>query len=151
MIIVLLKYIIRKIRYIHYIVQIENKYKVSISYNSNLTGHKENIYIGENTRINNGANFRFKKGKIHIGKNVRIAQNVSLLAGSYSLQKGNRFKSIEGFIKIGDNVWLGANVVIMPNVIIGANSVVGSNSVVTKDIPENEVWAGVPARFIRHL
>lgn len=55
----------------------------------------------------------------------------------------------KGKIHIGKNVWLGDNVVVMPGVSIGENSIVGANSVVTKDIPDNVVAAGVPAKVIR--
>ena len=54
-------------------------------------------------------------------------------------------------VKIGDNVWLGAGVIINPGVTIGDNSVIGSGSVVTKDIPEDSIFAGNPAKFIRKI
>lgn len=56
-----------------------------------------------------------------------------------------------GKIEVCENVHIGCNTVICKPVRIGANSVVGAASVVTKDIPDNEVWAGNPARFIRKL
>ena len=54
-------------------------------------------------------------------------------------------------VKIGDNVWIGMNSCILPGVEIGNNSIIGSGSVVTKNIPENEIWVGNPAKFIRKL
>ena len=48
-----------------------------------------------------------------------------------------------------DNCFIGANTVICNPVTIGANSVVGAGSVVTKDIPDNEIWGGNPAHFIK--
>ncbi len=53
--------------------------------------------------------------------------------------------------KIGDNVQLGANVVIIGGVNVGNNVIVGAGSVVVKDIPDNCVVAGNPARIIRHI
>ena len=50
---------------------------------------------------------------------------------------------------IGDNVWVGDNVTILPNVHIGNGCVVGSNSVVTKDIPDNCIAVGIPAKVIK--
>lgn len=50
---------------------------------------------------------------------------------------------------IGDNVWVGDNVTILPNVHIGNGCVIGSNSVVTKDIPDNCIAVGIPARVIK--
>ena len=49
---------------------------------------------------------------------------------------------------IGDNVTLGANVVIIGNITIGNNVIVGAGSVVTKDIPDNSIVVGNPARII---
>ena len=47
-----------------------------------------------------------------------------------------------------DDVWIGANCVIMPGIVIGKCAVVGANSLVNRNIGENEVWSGNPARLI---
>ena len=52
--------------------------------------------------------------------------------------------------KIGDRVWIGANVTVLKGVTIGDNAVIGAGSVVTKDIPENAIAVGVPAKVIRY-
>ncbi len=49
---------------------------------------------------------------------------------------------------IGDNCFLGNSVIVLPNTTIGSNIVIGAGSVVTKNIPDNTVWAGNPARHI---
>ena len=54
-------------------------------------------------------------------------------------------------VRIRRNVWVGANVTILPGVTIGENAVIGAGSVVTKDVPDNAVVAGNPARLIRYL
>lgn len=54
-------------------------------------------------------------------------------------------------ITIGDNVWTGGNAVVMMGVTIGRNAVIGAGSVVTKDIPDNAVAVGNPARVIRYI
>jgi acetyltransferase-like isoleucine patch superfamily enzyme len=51
-------------------------------------------------------------------------------------------------VVLEDDVWLGAGVVVTPGVTIARGAVVGANAVVTKDVPEYEIWAGVPARRI---
>ena len=52
-------------------------------------------------------------------------------------------------IKIGNNVFVGCHSIIMPGVNIGNDVVVGAGSIVTKDIPDGQVWAGNPAKFIK--
>ena len=52
-------------------------------------------------------------------------------------------------VVIEDDVWLGTHVVVLPGVTIGKGAIIGASSVVTKDIPAYEVWAGVPAKFIK--
>ena len=54
-------------------------------------------------------------------------------------------------IIIGKNVWIGSNATIAPGVTIGDNAVIGAGAVVTKDIPENAVAVGVPAKVIKYI
>lgn len=54
-------------------------------------------------------------------------------------------------VSIGDNVWLGSRVTVLKGVSIGRNSVVAAGSVVTRDVPENTIVAGNPAKVIRQL
>lgn len=54
-----------------------------------------------------------------------------------------------GKVHIKENAFIGCNSVICNAVTIGKNAIVGAGSMVTKDIPDNEVWAGNPARFIK--
>lgn len=56
-----------------------------------------------------------------------------------------------GAIHIGDNNFIGARTMINPGVSIGHNCVIAANSVVTKNIPSNQVWGGVPAKFIMDI
>ena len=54
-------------------------------------------------------------------------------------------------IHIGQNVWIGAGAIILPGVTIGDNSVIAAGSVVTKDVPENSVFGGNPAKFMKYI
>lgn len=54
-------------------------------------------------------------------------------------------------ITIGDNVYIGNNVIILPGVQIGSNVIVGAGSVITKNIPDNVIIAGNPARIIKGI
>ena len=53
-----------------------------------------------------------------------------------------------GSIILKDNCFIGAESIILPNITVGENAIVAAGSVVTKSIPCNEVWGGVPAHFI---
>jgi len=90
---------------------------------------------------------------IRIGDRVRIGHDVSLLTvdhhvGSEAMRSGPRKY---GPIEIGDGAWLASRVVVLPGVRIGAGAVVGAGSVVTRDVPDNTLVAGTPARVVRRL
>ena len=54
-------------------------------------------------------------------------------------------------VVIGDNVWIGAHSTILAGVTVGKNAVIAAGSVVTKNVPENAVVAGVPAKVIKNI
>ncbi|TDK42040.1 acyltransferase [Algoriphagus formosus] len=54
-------------------------------------------------------------------------------------------------ISIGRNVFIGAHVIILKGVTIGDNSIIGAGSVVSKDVPENQIWVGNPAKFVKFV
>lgn len=58
---------------------------------------------------------------------------------------------IEKSVIIKDNVFIGAHSIILKGVTIGENSIIGAGSVVTKSVPNNQIWAGNPAKFIRNI
>lgn len=87
---------------------------------------------------------------ISIGNDVTFATRVHVLAHDASPYRLFHYTRI-ALTKIEDNVFVGANTTILPGVTIGKNSIVGAGSVVTKSVPANEVWAGVPARFLATL
>jgi maltose O-acetyltransferase len=90
---------------------------------------------------------------IRIGDRVRIGHDVSLLTvdhelGSEEMRSGDRKF---GPIEIGNGAWLASRVVVLPGVRIGAGAVVAAGSVVTRDVPDNTLVVGVPARVVRNL
>jgi acetyltransferase-like isoleucine patch superfamily enzyme len=108
------------------------------------------IVIGDRTFLGAGCEFNVIQ-RITLGENCRIAAGVRfvdhdhLLEGTGPLRRGyGRTEPIE----IADNVWIGANVVVLRGVRIGQGAVVAAGAVVTKNIPPNEIWGGVPARKI---
>ena len=122
----------------------------------NRTKYQPEIIIGNNVIMNNDCNIACIN-KIVIGNNVLIASRV-LITDHYHgnsnindivISPESRELYSMGPIIIEDNVWIGEGVCILPNVIIGKNSIIGSNSVITKNIPENSIASGNPARIIR--
>jgi len=59
-----------------------------------------------------------------------------------------KFKPLLGCIEIGDNVMIGAGSIILPDVRIGNNVIIAAGSIVSKDIPDNSVAGGIPAKVI---
>ncbi len=84
---------------------------------------------------------------ITIGDDVTMAPNVHILAHDASTCHGLGYAKI-GRVNIGNNVFIGASTVVLPNVTIGNDVIVGANAVVSKDLPENGVYAGNPAKKI---
>lgn len=84
---------------------------------------------------------------IEIGDNVVMAPRVHVLAHDASTCNHLGYAKI-GRVTIGDNVFIGACSVILPNVRIGSNSIIGANSTVSRDIPDNVVAVGSPAKVI---
>lgn len=85
---------------------------------------------------------------IHIEKGVRITMRCIILTHYVDPKK---YKFSRGHVILKEKSFLGANTIITKAVTIGKNSIVGAGSVVTKDIPDNEVWAGNPAKFIKKV
>ncbi|MFH1439113.1 MAG: acyltransferase [Candidatus Woesearchaeota archaeon] len=104
----------------------------------------------------------------NIGKDVCIPNDVSIdhifpdlitledgvLIGSGSYVAAHEFiidRTNIGRVKIKKKALIGARTIIRPGVTIGKNSIIGMFSFVNKDIPDNEFWSGVPAKFIKKL
>ena len=108
---------------------------------------KEDSYVSDYSMLQSYTGCKILIGKgCSISSNVRIFTQTDVADQDFSSSK----KEIKtGDVIIGDYVWIGANVVVNPGLKIGNNSIVGANSVVTKDIPENSIYGGVPAKLIR--
>jgi serine O-acetyltransferase len=94
-----------------------------------------------------------------IGPCFFIAHNGTLVIGGHTKAGANFFVRqgvtcggdgvSGGHPTFGENVTLGANAVVVGNIRIGSNVLIGANSTVTRDMPNNVVVAGVPARIIK--
>ncbi len=110
----------------------------------------KNISIGKNVFINTGCHFQ-DQGGITIGDGTLIGHNVTLATLNHGFIPDDRGTLYPSPIRIGKNVWLGANVTIVPGITVGDNVIVAAGAVVTKDIPDNMVAAGVPAKIIKNI
>lgn len=124
-------------------ITIEPSFKVDYGYN---------IYVGENFYSNYDCTI-LDVSEVRIGDNCMIAPGVHIYTATHPLDptERNSGKELAKPIKIGDNVWIGGRAVINPGVKVGNNVVVGSGSVVTKDVPDNVVIGGNPARILKYL
>ena len=110
-----------------------------------------NIECGENVFFNVNC-VVLDSMKVKIGSNVMFGPGVHIYTATHPLdKKERRLLEIAKPITIGDDCWIGGQSVICPGVTIGAGTVIGAGSVVTKDIPENCLAVGNPAKVIRKL
>lgn len=110
----------------------------------------KNLSIGKQVFLNSGCKFQ-DQGGITIGDGTQIGHNVVLATLNHSLNPAKRKDVIPAPIHIGRDVWIGANAVILPGVTIGDGAVIAAGAVVTKNVPENTVAGGVPARVIKTI
>jgi len=110
-----------------------------------------NIHSGENVYFNVNC-VVLDTMKVTIGNNVFFAPGVHVYTATHPLNAVER-RTVESSkpVSIGDDCWIGGNSVICPGVTIGNGCVIGAGSVVTKDIPENSLAVGNPAKVIRKL
>ncbi len=110
----------------------------------------KNTKIGKNVFINFDCVF-LDLGGITIEDNVLIAPKVSLLSEGHPIAPNDRQSLVPGHIHIKKNAWIGAGATILPGVTIGENSVVAAGAVVSKDVPDNTIVGGVPAKRLKAI
>jgi len=103
--------------------------------------------IGKNVFINFDCVF-LDLGGITIDDNVLIAPKVSLLSEGHPVSPENRQSLVPGHIHIKKNAWIGAGATILAGVTIGENAVVAAGAVVSKDVPDNTIVGGMPAKTL---
>ena len=114
------------------------------------------LIIGNNVGISQTAIICHKK--ITIGDDVKIGGGVKIYDTDFhsldplirTSKEDTNYKILAPVI-IKDRAFIGAYSIILKGVTIGKNSIIGAGSVVTKSVPENQIWAGNPAKFIREI
>ena len=112
------------------------KYNYIVQYPENLQSGI-NFDIGSFTYINS-------QFGVTIEDNVQIGSHCSIYSNSTIDNK-------KGAIILKKNCKIGTHSTIMPNVTIGENSVIAAYSFVNKNIPKNQIWKGIPAKFYKDI
>ena len=117
------------------------------------------VTVGDNCKFYRNITWGSEPYLVEIGNNVRITEGASFITHDggvwvlRNLKKKDNDINIDVFkrIKVGNNVHIGWNAIVMGGVTIGNNVVIGAGAVVTKDVLDNSVVAGVPAKKIETI
>lgn len=108
------------------------------------------IRFGKKVFVNSGCMF-MDRGGITLEDGVFIGPNVNLITENHAEEPELRHNVYTRPIRIKRNAWIGAAAVILPGVTVGENAIVAAGAVVSKDVPDNTIVGGVPARTIRRI
>lgn len=110
----------------------------------------ENISIGKNVFVNHACTF-MDRGSITIEDNVLIGPKVNLITTNHPINPAERRATISQPIVIKKGAWIGVGATILPGVTVGENSIVAAGAVVSKDVPDNTIVGGIPAKVIKSI
>ena len=117
-----------------------------------IRAHEGTVTIGAKTVLGQECTLTAFQ-RISIGRECIFADRVMVIDFDHGVVEVERPIRLQGIykrdVKIGNNCWIGYGACILRGVTIGDNCIIGANSVVTKDVPDNAVIGGVPARIIR--
>lgn len=104
-----------------------------------------NIVINDGVRLGSFARI-WDFCLVELGEGLLASHNLTIISATHDLVN---FRDKDGPVVIGKNCWIGANVTIIGPVKIGNNVVIGAGSLVIKDLPDDSVCGGIPAKVIR--
>ena len=123
-----------------------------IGHGSKIRVHEGEVSIGAKTVIGQDCTISAFQ-HVSIGRECILADRVMLIDFDHGMVEVERPIRVQGIykrdVRVGHNVWIGYGACVLRGVTIGDNSIVGTSAVVTRDVPENAVVAGSPARVIR--
>lgn len=110
-----------------------------------------NLHVGKNFYVNFGCTI-LDCARVTIGDNVFLGPGVQIYAATHPLDAVER-RSTEFAkpVSIGDDVWIGGGAIVLPGVSVGSRVVIAAGAVVTKDVDDDVMVAGVPARVVKKL
>lgn len=114
------------------------------------------INYGKHTRIGKNVFINFNctlldLGGITIEDDVLIAPNVSILSEGHPVEPEKRHSLVPKPVHIKKNAWIGAGATILQGVTIGENAIVSAGAVVSKDVPDNAIAGGIPAKVLKYI
>ncbi|MGN6371973.1 MAG: acyltransferase [Solirubrobacteraceae bacterium] len=123
-----------------------------IGHGTKIRVHEGEVSIGAKTVMGQECTISAYQ-HVSIGRECIIADRVMLIDFDHGVVEVERPIRLQGIykrdVRVGHNVWIGYGACVLRGVTVGDNSVVGTNSVVTKEVPDNAVVGGVPARVLR--
>lgn len=128
--------------------------KSPIIYSQVTISFSHKIIVGNRFAINVNS-YLDGGGELEFGDDIMIGPNCVISSREHNYSDPTLPMSAQpvkyGKIKVGNNVWIGANSFIKVGVTIGNNVIIGAGSVVTKDLPDNGVYGGTPAKLIKSM
>ena len=123
-----------------------------IGHGTKIRVHEGEVSIGAKTVMGQECTISAYQ-HVSIGRECIVADRVMLIDFDHGVVEVERPIRLQGIykrdVRVGHNVWIGYGACVLRGVTVGDNSVIGTNSVVTKEVPENAVVGGVPARVLR--
>jgi len=114
------------------------------------TNFGRHIKIGKNVFINHACSF-LDLGGITIEDDVLIGPKVNLITENHPTNPSQRKSLLLNSIHIKRNAWIGAGATILPGITIGENSIIAAGAVVNKNVVDNSIVGGIPAKVIKSL
>jgi acetyltransferase-like isoleucine patch superfamily enzyme len=123
-----------------------------IGHGCKIRAHEGQVRIGAKTVLGQECTISAFQ-RVSIGRECILADRVMLIDFDHGVVEVERPIRLQGIykrdVRVGHNVWIGYGACLLRGVTVGDNAVIGTSSVVTKDVPDNAIVGGVPARLLR--